>query len=462
MDNSNIFLLKQEESSTESQDSKICRTEYNLLTKVVTADLSRNPDCLYRLRVQLLSKEVQALNQDYKTLQTKLNALQDFISKTTHDTIAEEKNTRRKYSEQKVEQSTMFPAFDKIFRINKDVANPLLPHEKIKIEMIMSIVMDKIRNVHNEDLQFLALNYGYVSDQPISGLQCRMTIIKNKERHITRSRQKFGAIQSRILKTSSEKKIVNIVTPLAGRLSTFEQFMKNIEENILKKQEQINILIVYFPQNTSYTAHKKIFERYTMTYKDSSFTWLNLPGKFARAQALQAAVDFYKNNRLLFFADVDLTFNTEFLQRCHDNTIPGKQVYYPVMFKFFNEKISGFRANSTNMFGSFDPEFGYWVKHSYGPICAHRDDINSVGGFNIALKEWGYEDVQLYEAFLKRSKYNVFRVVDPGLFHVYHTHVRCDVIKNKISRKACEEATLKSLAAEKSVVDYLTKKKYIF
>ena len=178
----------------------------------MTADLSRHPDCLHRLRVQLLSKKVQALNQDCKTLQTKLNTLQDFISKTTYDTIAEGKNTRRKYSEQKVELSTMFPAFDKIFRINKDVATSLLPHEKIKIEMIMSIVMDKIRNVHNEDLQVLALNYGYVSDQPISGLQCRMNIVKNKERHIARSRQKFGAIQSRILKTSSEKKIVNIVT----------------------------------------------------------------------------------------------------------------------------------------------------------------------------------------------------------------------------------------------------------
>ena len=425
----------------------------------MTVDLSGNPDCVDRLRVQLLSKKVQSLNQDSKTLQTKLNTLQDFISKTKYDKIAEMRETAYGGFEQKAELGTMF-TFGKIFPIHKKVSWSLRSHQKKAVKRIINTVMVTISNAHKENIEFQALYYGYVSDQPISGLQYRMNIFTNKERHITTSRQKFGAIQSRILKTSSEKKIVNIVTPLAGRLSTFKQFMKNIEENILKKQEQINILIVYFPQNTSYTEHKKIFERYNMTYKDSSFTWLNLPGRFARAQALQAAVDFYKDNRLLFFADADMTFNTEFLQRCHDNTIPEKQVYFPVMFKFFNPNISGFQQNSADFFRSFERDIGDWALYSFGPVCAYRNDVVSVGGLNVGIKEWGIEDTQLFEAFLLRYKYDVIRAADPGLLHIYHAHTKCDVIHSNIQRLMCRGAMLSGVAAEGRIVDYLIQKNY--
>ena len=355
----------------------------------------------------------------------------------------------------------MFPTFDKIFQMDKYVSRPLRNYEKIKIQEIKSTVMDTISNAHNENIQFLGLNYGYVSHQPISGFQSQMNIFSNKERHVTSLTQMFGAMQGRILKTPPKRSIVTIATPLAGKLPIFKQFMKNIEENILKKQELINIIIAFFPQNTSYTEHKIIFERYKMTYKGSTFTWLNLPGKFARAKALQAAVEFNKDNTLLFFADADLTFNTEFLQRCSDNTIPGKQVFYPVMFRLFNPKISGFQLNSTNIFRSFDHDVGDWAEHSYGPVCAYSSDVISVGGLNVRIKEWGQEDVSLFRAFFIRN-YEVIRVADPGLLHNYHTHTKCDVINNKGQRIACQIATLKSLAAKESIVNYLTQKNYRF
>ncbi|XP_028396232.1 chondroitin sulfate synthase 1-like [Dendronephthya gigantea] len=325
---------------------------------------------------------------------------------------------------------------------------------------IIRTIMDAISKAHHENLQFHALYYGYMLNQPIRGLQYRLNIFTNKDRHIARSYQKFGAIEKRIIKTS-ETKPVTIVVPLAGRLNNFKQFMKNLEQNILKKNDPITLLVAYFPEVTPSLEHKKIFHQFNMTYRNHIFIWLDLPGSFARAQALQAAVDFNKDNNLLFFADVDLTFNEVFLQRCRDNTVAKQRVYFPVMFKLFNPKILGFQLKPTEYFRSFDREVGDWALYSFGPVCAYSYDVISIGGFNVKIKEWGYEDIHLFEAFISRNKYDIIRAADPGLIHIYHAHSKCDVIKNNIQRLMCTGAMLNSLASEDSIVKYLLMKKYV-
>ena len=438
-------------------DSTTCSSEFkDLLLKTVTANLSNNLDCLNRIRVQLLSRRVRSLSKNYKALLTKLKTLQSFISSTVYDKITEIR--RDKYSEfkQKVQFGTMF-TLRKGFPINSKVSWSLHDHEAKGVTRIINTIMNTIRKAHHENIQFHALYYGYILNQPISGLQYRLNIFTNKERHITRSTEEFGAIQSRILETF-QKIAVTIVVPLAGRLQNFKKFMTNLERNILRKDETIRVFVVYFPQTASPTEHRKIFGRYNMTYTNSTFTWVNLPGKFARARALQAAVDFCENDQLLFFADVDLTFNTEFLQRCRDNTISKKQVYFPVMFKLFNPKI--LKRNSTNYFRSFHRKVGDWALYSFGPVCAYRDDIISIGGFNVGIKEWGYEDIHLFEKFISRKNYNVFRAADPGLWHIYHVHSKCDVIQNNIQRLMCKGAMLNGLASKQSLANYLLNKNY--
>lgn len=424
----------------------------------MTADLSNNLECLYRLRVQLLSKSLRALSKHYKALQTKLNILQGFISTSVYDKIAEIRTTAYKGSKQKVQFGTMF-TLGKSFPVNSKVPWSLHNHELKGITRVIKTVMKTISNSHHENTQFHALHYGYVSNQPISGQQYRLNIFTNKEHHIARSSQEFGALQSRMFQ-DSQKMTVTVVVPLAGRLQNFKQFMENLEQNILQKHEPISILVVYFPETASSAEHEKIFDKYNMTYNGSTFTWLNLPGKFARARALQAAVDFHQDNNLLFFADVDLTFNIDFLQRCRHNTVAKKRIYFPVMFKLFNPKILGFKLNSTSYFRSFDREVGDWALYSYGPVCAYRDDVIAIGGFNVGIKEWGYEDIQFFEKFISRHNYDVIRAADPGLLHIYHAHSKCDVIKNNIQRLMCTGAMLNSLTSEESAVNYLLNKNY--
>ena len=436
-----------------------CRSEdKDLLTRTVTADLSKDLECMNRLHVQLLSKKSRVLNKDCKTLREKLKKVRGSISSTVQEKLEEIREASFKGSLKKVNTGHMF-TLRKNYITNSKLSWSLRHHEYNGVMRTIRKVMDIISNAHHEDIKFRALYYGYMFKQPDTGLQYAFKIFANKERHIARARQKFGALQSRVLAPLRKiPRTVNIVVPLAGRLRNFQQFMINLKQNILSKQEPISILVIYFPQSNSSTQHKEIFDNYNMTYRGCTFNWLELPGRFARARALQAAVEYYGENKLLFFADVDLSFTTDFLQRCRHNTVAKQQVYFPVMFKLFNPKIVG--SYSSDHFQSFERNMGDWALHSYGPVCAYRDDVMSIGGFNVRIKEWGYEDVQFFEAFISR-KYDVIRAADPGLLHLYHAHTKCDVIKQKIQRWMCTGAMLNGLASQEKLVKYLESKNYL-
>lgn len=422
---------------------------------MVAFDLSKNTKCLHRARIQLLTEKVRSLSRKNKRLQRKLNDLKWFIDNSENQEIS----TQSLSKVRKVERSYMFIQGKHFIPHNKGSWS-LRSHSQKQISRVIDSVIHKIRAAHlNESIHFDALHYGYLIEQPINGLEYRFNIFTtNHQRHLARTKQEFGAIQSKTIFTPKET-TVNVIVPLAGRFENFQLFLLNLERNILKQHERITITVVYFPEIESPQRHNKLFNRYNRTYPNISFHWLSLPGKFSRAQALQAAVDFHKHNGLLFFADVDLNFNNEFLHRCRYNTVAKKQVYFPVMFKTFNANITGTKMNSTKYFISFDRKEGDWAMYSYGPVCAYRDDVISVGGLNVHIKEWGFEDIQLFEAFLSKH-FHVIRVADPGLRHIYHTHTSCKDIYSSILREMCKGALLDSLASVESIVEYLQTKRF--
>lgn len=178
----------------------------------------------------------------------------------------------------------------------------------------------------------------------------------------------------------------------------------------------------------------------------------------------------------MFFCDVDVMFNQNFLDLCRLNARMSEQVYFPILYSYYNPALSkAFDKRATSLETTLDrihsknetaftaddigkldlvisDEVGTWRTSGFGMSCLYQQDFESIGGFGDYVEKsvWGGEDLYLIRKFLK-SKLRIFRAVTPGLFHLYHQK-QCDQLKMTekqygecIMVKISNEASLKGL-----------------
>ncbi|XP_066294804.1 chondroitin sulfate synthase 3-like [Branchiostoma lanceolatum] len=236
---------------------------------------------------------------------------------------------------------------------------------------------------------------------------------------------------------SAIKETVHIIVPLHGRLSIFERFMKNYEAVCLETDSNVELLIILFKTTEAETSRVlDVLDEYREKYPASTIKVILMTEPFSRGIGLNAGASHFGNNSLLFLCDVDLIFTENFFDRCRGNAVLGRQVYFPVMFSQYDPQFadvgntaSGDQSNRKGGptavgYHLLTKDTGYWRFSSYGMACLYRQDFVNVGQFDTSIRGWGFEDLSLFEKFVK-SKVETFRAVDPGLIHVYHP-IHCD------------------------------------
>ncbi len=207
--------------------------------------------------------------------------------------------------------------------------------------------------------------------------------------------------------------------------------------------------------------------------------------EFSRANLLEVGVQSCCSNKsikntvssnLLFFCDVDVLFNVQFLDLCRLNARQNKRVYFPILYSYYNSQLSKRqeprmasldlitqRVNSVEEDPNLnitdieeldlliDNQVGYWRDTGFGMVCLHDTDFWALGGFGDKFRAkngWGGEDVHLVRQFLK-SSLEVHRVVTPGLFHLYHKK-ECLPDLNPSELDECIAVKIKNEASLKS------------
>ncbi|KAG9341313.1 hypothetical protein JZ751_019417 [Albula glossodonta] len=253
----------------------------------------------------------------------------------------------------------------------------------------------------------------------------------------------------------SEETVVNILVSLWGRYEAFVRFMDNYERVCLATKQRVKLLVLVFGlknerggaessgggaederdrsenERGREESGRDVAERQIMLISEyrRKHPWADIQvqsvaGPFSRALALQLGSAYFSNNSLLLYCDVDLIFNADFLKRCRDNTILGQQTYFPVVFSQYDPKlVYAERPPNDNQY-VFTSKTGLWRYYGFGMACAYKGDMDRAGGFDVSLKGWGLEDVDLYNKFVQ-SGIRVFRSIDPGAIHVHHPMV-CD------------------------------------
>lgn len=131
--------------------------------------------------------------------------------------------------------------------------------------------------------------------------------------------------------------LVNIIVPLQGRLERFEEYLHHFKSVCLQRNENVHLTVVYSGEK----GVKTVLKLLNNLREETNFTNFNLLTKkesFNRGQLLHVAATQWKNdeNVLMFFCDVDISFEPDFLERCRLFTKPAGSVYFPIVFNYYN------------------------------------------------------------------------------------------------------------------------------
>ena len=230
---------------------------------------------------------------------------------------------------------------------------------------------------------------------------------------------------------------VHIVMPLSGRADKLDHFLSMLGACV-RAGKRVFLTIVYFGEDGAEDAEKMLAAAGEhLNFNDYRFMRLELP--FSRGRGLQEGAMSWTQTEdvLLFFADVDIHFDAGFLDRCQVLAEKGKSVYYPIVFSQYNPTMvyrNMTQPPPLNERFVVDRGAGYWRDFGFGMACQYLSDFKKVGGFDLKIKGWGGEDVNLYQSFLRNKSLRVVRALDRFLFHVFHTK-ECDP---KLTREQAE------------------------
>ena len=197
--------------------------------------------------------------------------------------------------------------------------------------------------------------------------------------------------------TARLKELINIIVPLSGRSHSLEKFLHMFHEVCTKNKENIFLTIVIYGNSTTAAKLKHTINEFAKKSHIIGYDIMRQDLPFSRGRALDDGVNRWngKRNVLMFFCDIDVTFDRNFLRRCRANTRAGKQVYYPILFSQYNPQISK-KSKTDKHTVEVDSESGTWRPLGFGMTCIYRADYLKVGGFNLKIKGWGGEDNDLF------------------------------------------------------------------
>ena len=453
--------------------------ETKAIQNAITLHPIKNPKYMYRLHSHFFMKKIQALQ--HRTL-IKASLLRQLKQLTEENPGAVELTKLKEVKDLRLTIPSNTTLHWEIFSPRtlftiatwaptRAIQTSIRQSLNIVLRESLALINQDSRKVLFRELILSKVNLGYVRVAPRQGVQYLLDLRMISYHHIGFNRRKlplnvhyeanmqrpFGSLVYSFSSVPSRSTpFVHIVLPLAGRLKMFAAFFSNFEKVVLANNEKVKVLIMYFPDVSSYSNHEKIVRIYKDSYPNLEVIWKSINGPFSRGLALQLGLTYFGPRALYFFCDVDLVFDVEFLDRCREHSVLGKRVYYPMVFSQFNQSLGNFDGSTSHLHG----DRGFWRRYGFGIVCVYGEDVSAVGGFDTTIKGWGLEDVRLFENFLSSGRYDVIRAPDPGLIHTHHKSVcSSDLAPGQL--KMCEDSRMSQLASSRSLMDHMTRKGYL-
>lgn len=291
--------------------------------------------------------------------------------------------------------------------------------------------------------------YGYRRFHPLSGIQLKLNVKfrclkfhgKSSKSYISKYIELGAHLSAPEVREVDLKSnaIVHLILPLSGKLKEFKRFLSQFEEVCKGKDSCVLLLVLY--KSASYLETITSVSQSLLKHK---IRILRVHGTFNRAVALHNGVMAVNDTELVMFVDVDIHLNVDALFRVKTNTRLRSQAYFPIVFNQYDSKLTC-GANSCPV-DNQTPEDGNFRFFGFGIASMYKADYVSSGGFDLNIRGWGKEDVDLYSKVLKTNT-TVFRAADPGIVHIYHPKI-CDSTLNVEQTVMCVNSKAASFASQ--------------
>nr|CAB3233958.1 chondroitin sulfate N-acetylgalactosaminyltransferase 1 [Phallusia mammillata] len=249
----------------------------------------------------------------------------------------------------------------------------------------------------------------------------------------------FAPVQSLSAHSTVSDEKVHFIVPLQGRQDTFRIFLEYFKDFALASDGNVCLILVFYGQEGLPEIKHSLEVLQNQTgFKDYKIEQVSNE-EFSRGRALQKGTTAIKNeSALMFFCDVDIGFTADFLNQCRSHASEGKSVFYPIVFSLFNpslvyqnEAIPALRDRQVHK-----RDNGLWRDFGFGMSCQYLSDFKTIGGFDLSIKGWGYEDTLLYRKYTQTNKVMVIRTPVNSLFHHWHPK-HCDKSWAKEQYESC-------------------------
>lgn len=334
-----------------------------------------------------------------------------------------------------------------IYSVNKDglvdrparrpMGTRIQDHEEI-LKFAVDVVNDELPGEHKVQQHHLVNGISRLNR--LTGMEYDLIFSTGRANlyHRVKVRRPFSNIElvENVETVDSSKEIINLILPLSGRTDKFELFLKRFGDVCVRYDGRVHLTVVYFGEQNR-TVVKSLLEAFEKREKFHDYKIIFEEGPFSRGVGLQRGVFAWeKGNNIMFFCDVDVFFNPDFLERCRLYSEPGQMVYYPIVFSLYNPIIvyDG-RPPDVERQMYIGKNNGFWRDFGFGMTCMYRNDFVATKGFDTTIQGWGMEDVKLYRKFLL-TDLAVIRATDRGIFHMYHPKI-CDSSLSSEQYMAC-------------------------
>lgn len=262
------------------------------------------------------------------------------------------------------------------------------------------------------------------------------------------------------------EKRISFILPISGRYSIFKRFLALYEKRCVLEKEATRLIVVLYKSERSpydYASTLKLISDTRNKYPHHEIRVITINEPFSRGRALQYGANVTHEEDLLVFIDVDIIFDKDSLLRFRYNTVKGKKVYFPIVYSTYNPNVLNktYSLQDYEVYnGIVDNYNGFWRQFGFGIASLYKSDYLSLGGFNMTIFGWGFEDVTFYDSVIK-SNLTIVRSVDPSLIHVYHP-VDCDNNLELAQKSMCLGTQSSTFASLRELQRYYKKYKHLF